>query len=84
MILPTKHLPIDRSLLGIGAEVLQILEHPKTISRLWSDLQLARGEDSRRLTFDWFVLSLDLLYTIGAIGLSRGCISRSFEDDSSN
>ena len=79
MILPTKHLPTDRSLLGIGAEVLYLLDRPKTVSRLWIDIQEHRGESARRLTFDWFILSLNLLYAIGALQMNRGRLSRQSE-----
>ena len=79
MILPTKHLPTERSLLGIGAEVLQLLDQPKTVSRLWATIQEQRGESARQVPFDWFVLSLNLLYSIGAIQLNRGRLSRHSE-----
>ena len=79
MILPTKHLPTERSLLGIGAEVLHLLDNPKTVSRLWTDIQEHRGELANRLSFDWFVLSLNLLYMIDAIEMKRGRLSRRTE-----
>ena len=79
MILPTKHLPTERSLLGIGAEVLHLLDQPKTVSRLWTDIQEHRGESASRLPFDWFILSLNLLYVIGAIQMNRGRLSRQSE-----
>lgn len=34
MILPTKHVRSDRALIGVGAEVLDILKRPLTMSRL--------------------------------------------------
>ena len=76
MILPTKHLPTNRSLLGIGAEVLHLLDRPKAVTRLWTDIQAYRGESASRLPFDWFILSLNLLYSIGAIQMNRGRLSR--------
>jgi hypothetical protein len=79
MILPTKHLPTDRSLLGIGAEILQLLDQPITVSRLWTLIQDNRGELASRLPFDWFVLSLNLLYSINAIEMKRGRLSRQKE-----
>jgi len=79
MILPTKHLPTDRSLLGIGADVLHLLSQPKSVSRLWADIREHRGEFASRLSFDWFVLSLDLLFAIGAIRMNHGRLSRQNE-----
>jgi len=72
MILPTKGITPDRALLSLGGEVLQLLTEPRTVSRLWADL-MARSRCSR-LTFDWFVLTLDLLYMMGLIAYQEGLI----------
>ena len=53
MILPTKHMRTQRTLLGVGAEVIALLDHPKTVSRIWSDLKKKRGVDDLKLSFDW-------------------------------
>lgn len=62
MILPTKHLPLDRSTMGIGAMLLKNLREPRTVSELW---ELASHGDVQ--TFDQFVEGLDLLYLLGAV-----------------
>ncbi len=72
MILPTKHMRTQRTLLGVGAEVIALLDQPKTVSRVWSDLKKSRGENDLKLSFDWFVLSLDLLFSMDAVELNRG------------
>lgn len=76
MILPTKNLTEDRALLRVGAEILQLLTEPKTVSRLWDDVKRMRSNPSRILPYDWFVLALDLLYMLNAIELERGRIRR--------
>jgi len=78
MILPSKQLPTDRSLLLVGAEVLIALHEPKTISRVWTDLRADRANrlGANPLTFDWFVLALDLLFAINAVVLERGRIRK--------
>lgn len=78
MILPTKHLPQERALLAVGAEVLRLLNEPKTVSRLWDELKKARVSQpvSSALTYDWFVLALDLLFTVKAIDIERGRIRK--------
>lgn len=78
MILPTKRLHQDRALLAVGAEVLRRLDEPKTVSRLWDEIQRAyRGRvASPTLTYDWFILSLDLLFAFNAIGLNHGLITK--------
>ena len=78
MILPTKRLHQDRALLAVGAEVLRRIDEPKTVSRLWDEIQKAyRGQAaSPTLTYDWFILSLDLLFALNTISLNRGLITK--------
>ncbi len=78
MILPTKHLSAEKSLLWIGAEILDMLDEPKTVSRLWNDLKLQRSSNQSvpKLTYEWFILALDFLYATHAIRLSNGRISK--------
>jgi hypothetical protein len=78
LILPTKRLPADRALLAIGAEVLLMLSRPQTVSKLWEETKRHRTarKASSPLPFDWFVLSLSLLYTMGAIDLVDGRLHR--------
>lgn len=78
MILPTKHVSPDRALISVGAEVLAILKHPMTISRLWDELRGRRTLliPNAPIDYQWFVLSLDLLYLIGAVELERGLVRK--------
>lgn len=79
MILPSKHLPQDRALLTIGAHVLTFLARPKTVSALWEELNkydAGLAVTPRRITYDWFLLALDLLYTLGTIELENGLVAR--------
>ncbi len=79
MILPTKHLPLERSLLAIGADILRSLDEPKTVSRLWDETKQRRTgswRGSAELTFDWYLLALDLLFALGAVDLERGQMRR--------
>jgi hypothetical protein len=79
VILPTKTIPASRCLLGVGANVLRLLNEPKPVSRLWPEFKVAflPKVDAPAVSFAWFVLSLDLLFTLGAIELDRGRIVRS-------
>lgn len=78
MILPTKRLHQNRALLTVGTEVLRRLDEPKTVSRLWDEIERTyRGRvASPTLTYDWFILSLDLLFTVNAIALNHGLITK--------
>ena len=77
MILPTKRLHQDRALLTVGGEVLRHLDEAKTVSRLWEDVRNSHREHRHAsLTFDWFVLALDMLFSINAITISAGRITK--------
>jgi hypothetical protein len=73
MILPSKHLPQERALLTVGATLLAGLERPMTISALWQSVQ---EEGASSLSFDWFVLALDLLHILGTVQLREGLLVR--------
>ncbi|MGO8091996.1 ABC-three component system middle component 6 [Rhizobium leguminosarum] len=45
MLLPTKHIKTENSLVGVGSEVLAELTRPKTVSTLFYDIQLRRREN---------------------------------------
>ena len=72
LILPTKHISTSYSLLGVGAKILEQLYQPKTVSSLWS----AVATIPEVATFERFVLTLDLLYAIGAIEIETGLLRR--------
>jgi|688.fasta_scaffold34614_4 hypothetical protein len=67
MILPTKHLTTELSLIAIGADILWLLKEPKSVSKLWMDFQIVNEQRNLRITFDWFTLALAMLYTIDAV-----------------
>jgi hypothetical protein len=71
MILPSKHLPPQRALLTLGAKLLRQLDSPKTVSTLWE-----AARESSQISFDWFVLALDVLYAMEAIDIQEGLISK--------
>ena len=79
MILPTKHMPQERALLTVGFHILKHLERKKTVSALWEDIMLDyKNEEYSNpgISYDWFILALDLLYSIGAIESYDGLLCR--------
>ena len=78
MILPTKHIRPDRALLAVGGDLLGFLREPMTVSRLWDELRGARNQKAQvaPINYDWFVLTLDLLFIVGAVELERGLIRK--------
>jgi len=79
MILPTKHLSSDRALLTVGARLLGTLDEPRTVSALWDkirkrrDFRIGHGP----ISYEWFILALDLLFATNAITLDDGLIRKS-------
>jgi hypothetical protein len=72
MILPDKHISPERSLLAAGGVILQHLEHPLAINRLWERVR----EDPTIRSYDSFVLTLALLYGLRAVGELDGVLVR--------
>lgn len=72
MIMPTKHIPADQSLLGAGAVVFSELSQPRTVTALWEAVR-----DSRSVgTFERFVLAVTMLYTLRVVRFEAGVIIR--------
>lgn len=71
MLLPTRGIAPQRALLSVAAQIAQQLDRPATVSQTWSRLrEWRRAHDHRQpITFGWFVLALDVLYTLGTVHL---------------
>ncbi len=82
MILPTKGISADRALLSVGAQILQQLDQPLTVSAAWHALTDWRQRTGRpdNISFSWFVLALDVLYAMGAVGYENGLLAREAAD----
>lgn len=72
MILPTKHIKPQDCLLGIGAMLLPQLGSGKTVTELWERSQSRPGV----VSFERFVLGLDLLFALDLIEINGGFIKR--------
>jgi len=73
MILPSKHLSPERSLLSIGAKILLKLYRPRTISNLYRELvknkDKNQNNETNTIRYEEMILALDLLFMTGAIEL---------------
>jgi hypothetical protein len=64
MILPNKHLPVSRSLLGLGGEILELLaKRPQSVSTTWERLR----ERNPATSFEQFTLAASFLFSLGAV-----------------
>lgn len=71
MILPTKGIAPDRSILGVGGDLLGLIDGSVGVSTLWARYMEYRNRHGLEapVTFDWYALALDFLFMIGAVGL---------------
>ncbi len=72
MIVPTKYITLENSLLGTGSEILKRLKEPKTVSTLWEQSKPIKGIK----TYQMFTLTLDFLFMMGILEFSKGFIRR--------
>ena len=73
MILPTKGVPASKALVTVGGDILVLLdESSSSVSSLWLQVSERRQASAMtRITYDWFILGLDLLFALGAIELTE-------------
>jgi len=72
MILPTKHIKLSNSLLGVGATLLKFLDRNRTVTSLWNETRTL----PEIKTFDRFTLGLDFLFMMGVIDFQDGLLRR--------
>ncbi|QQZ09619.1 ABC-three component system middle component 6 [Heyndrickxia vini] len=72
MIFPNKYIKLNNTLLGIAALTLSLLIEPMNMNLLWGKISNKRKD----LTFDQFVLALDLLFVLGLIHFSENRIEK--------
>lgn len=72
MILPNKHVKQEEALIGVGGILLEQIALEGDFSILWDKVKNIPNV----ATFERFVLSLDLLFTLGLISLNNNRIVR--------
>jgi len=72
MLLPDKHITMAESILGLGAVLLQHLERPQPVDRLYDLTRdaMESGELPAFHDFDAVLLGVLFLYSIGAVELT--------------
>ena len=73
MILPSKHLLSQDSLIGVGGLIMaRVSNHGSTVSSIWEQLHNKREVG----TYERFILALDTLFILDYIVLKEGLIVR--------
>lgn len=74
-LLPEKHVRTSESLIGLGAIVLSLVKNDSmNLDKLWSEFKKTDVIGRRihgSVTLDKVVLTLDFLFSIGAVSLSQ-------------
>ncbi|WP_018352103.1 ABC-three component system middle component 6 [Longispora albida] len=78
MIVPTKGIAPQRSLLAVGAQILAVMDGPLTVSQAWARLRRWRDDHghSAPVPFWWFVLALDTLYALGVVEMDNDVLMK--------
>jgi hypothetical protein len=63
---------VERSLVALGATLLEHLRQPRSVSALWESARQAPGIG----TFHHFTLAVTFLYTIGAVDFTDDILTR--------
>jgi hypothetical protein len=72
MILPTKHIRISESLIGLGGYLLKLLKEPMTIDKIWIEYAKVNNQKFPAYhSFDNVVLSLNLLFILAVIDINE-------------
>jgi len=72
MILPNKSTSFTKSILGIGSRILLLIESSHSISSLWQSVK----DNYKNISYQKFILTLDLLYSLGLIQYQEGMIKK--------
>lgn len=79
MILPTKGVSPSKALVSVGADIIEFLgDGALSMTGLWRHVRDRRaGSAITRISFDWFVLAIDMLYAVDVVELTElGLIQR--------
>lgn len=72
MILPTKFIEEEDTLLSVGIDLLSILGQERKITHLWDRAKNIPSIE----TYERFILGLDLLFCFGLIDIENNLIMR--------
>lgn len=78
MILPTKGISPERSLIAIGSFVLSNIEPPRSPSEVWHSYN--QSGPRSYVTYDWFCLAISLLFAMGLVEMSGDLLGRRAAD----
>lgn len=86
MIQPTKGISAERALLTVGAQVIQQLDQPTTVSAVWHSFKESRRKAGYQanISYWWFVLALDMLHALDVLDYQDGLLVKRSTDVASS
>ncbi len=69
-LLPKKHVSLELSLIGFGAQLIELLDEEMLSDELWD--KYIKQDVIVVHSYDEFILTLDFLYMIGGIDMKDG------------
>ena len=83
-LLPSKHIKLSQSILGLSSLVVHSLDRPKAIDELWKDLRQDKVFSSytKNHSIDNIFLALDFLFALNRVEIKDNLIK--LKDDDSN
>jgi len=79
MILPNKYIKNGESLMGVSSLLLHLIKGEASVDKLWLEYRTycTNEKIQYKVSFDNFLLAIDLLFIIGAITeVRKGIIGR--------
>lgn len=71
-LLPNKTIRTQYSRVGVGAQILQYMTGPETVTSLWNKVR----ELETINTYEKFISGLVLLYSLGAVNIEDGILHK--------
>lgn len=67
MIFPEKHLMLRESLLWFWSIIINLLDKPKSVDKLWKEFNMINENDWIYISFDDLILTLNFIYLLWII-----------------
>ncbi len=73
MLLPSKHITLSQSIIGLAGIIIKFLEKPKNIDELWLEYKEINNTKlfPAEHEYNTFVLAVHYLFTVGIIDLNK-------------
>ena len=71
-ILPKKHVTLEQSILGFGAQIIGLIDGNQSVDDLWKEYE--KSKHTFQHSFEDYILLLDFLFLVGAVEVKGGIV----------